>query len=207
MSASRLARRRRRRRESAARNGNGNGRSRWPWLLAGALLAALVVGAIAAAAGAIYGRDRYDEFVSGVAPPEELLSLLPRGGARIYDRHGTLLYEFVDELSGLRRPVPLTEISESLVQATVATEDASFWDNNGLNTRGLARAAFENFSPFGGSVFEGSGARRSRSSSRRTSTSRARSAASAVSNASSRRRRSRWSSPAPTQSNRFSSGT
>ena len=117
----------------------------------------VVVVVAAAGGGAIYGKTRYDDFVSGVAPPEELIDLLSRGGARIYDRNGVLLYEFVDPLSGLRRPVPIDEISDYLIDATVSTEDRDFWTNNGLNLRGLARAAYENFSPFGGNVFEGSG--------------------------------------------------
>ena len=160
MSASAVARRRRRRRSNGpsgnGRNG-GSTRNRGLVIVGGLLVLLVVLAGVAAAGGAIYGRAQYDDFVSGVVPPEELLSNLPRGGARVYDRHGVLLYEFVDELSGLRRPVPLTEISEWLVQATVSTEDASFWENNGLNWRGLARAAYENVSPLGGAVFEGSG--------------------------------------------------
>ena len=157
MSASRLARRRRRRNGNGRRNprhGGGRGRG---LLIAGGLLLLIVIGSVAAGGGTIYGKSKYDEFVSTVVPPEELLAELPRGGARIYDRNGTLLYEFVDELSGLRRPVPLSDIAESLIQASIATEDADFWENNGLNMRGLVRAAWENFSPFGGDVFEGSG--------------------------------------------------
>jgi membrane peptidoglycan carboxypeptidase len=127
-------------------------------MIAGGVLVVLLVAiVVAAGAGAIYGKNKYDDFVSGVVPPEELIGELPRGGARIYDRHGTLLYEFIDELSGLRRPVPFADISRFLIDATVATEDQDYWTNNGLNVRGIARAAYENFSPFGGSVFEGSG--------------------------------------------------
>ena len=122
------------------------------------MLVFLIVTVIAAVGGGvIYGKTKYDNFVSGVVPPAELIDQLSRGGARIYDRNGVLLYEFVDPLSGLRRPVPFDEISEYLVNATVATEDRDFWTNNGLNLRGLTRAAWENFSPFGGQVFEGSG--------------------------------------------------
>ena len=114
--------------------------------------------ALAASGGVLYAQNRYDGYASDVAPPETLLAELPRGGARIYDRNGILLYEFVDELSGLRRPVALSEISPWLVAATVATEDATFWTNNGLNTRGLARAAIENLSPWSGDdFFDGSG--------------------------------------------------
>ena len=150
------------RRRSRRRRSNGNGGlhlGRWVWILAG-LLALFVVGAAATAGGSVlYGKKKYDEFVINVVPPEELLATLPRGGARIYDRNGVLLYEFVDEYGGLRRPVPLDEISEWVVRATIATEDASFFENNGLNVRGLARAGVENLSPpFGGSdFFEGSG--------------------------------------------------
>ena len=161
MTGSNVARRRRRRRRNGGSNGRGRSgvsRSRRLLLVLGPLSVLLVMaGLIGAIAGAFYGINRYNEFIATVVPPEELLSQLPRGGARIWDRNGILLYEFIDELGGLRRPVSLSKISPSLIDATVATEDSDFWENNGLNTRGLARAAWENFSPFGGALFEGSG--------------------------------------------------
>ena len=44
------------------------------------------------------------------------------------------------------------------MKATIATEDANFYENNGLNIRGLIRAGVENLSPFGDSNFlEGTG--------------------------------------------------
>ncbi|MDP2948339.1 MAG: transglycosylase domain-containing protein, partial [Chloroflexota bacterium] len=58
---------------------------------------------------------------------------------------------------GLRNPVPLTEISPWLVQATISTEDASFYDNPGVNVRGVLRAAVENLTPFGPGFLKGSG--------------------------------------------------
>ncbi|MYD65530.1 MAG: hypothetical protein F4X26_06065 [Chloroflexi bacterium] len=156
----RILRRRARRRTNGNGNGNGGGLhlGRWVWILAG-LLALIVVGAAATAGGSLlYGKKKYDEFVVNVVPPEQLLADLPRGGARIYDRNGVLLYEFIDEFGGLRRPVPLEDISHWVILATIATEDASFYENNGLNVRGLARAGVENLSPFGGTdFFEGSG--------------------------------------------------
>ena len=157
MTAGRRALQRRRRRGAA--RGGGRRRLRRLLLALAGLAAALTAAAAAAAgAGAFVAKQQYDEFVAEVAPPGELLAELPRGGARVYDRHGALLYEFVDAYGGLRRPVPLDGISEWMVRATVATEDASFWENNGLNIRGLARAGVENFSPFGDSDFlEGSG--------------------------------------------------
>lgn len=110
---------------------------------------------------ALYAMNRYSEIAEGVVPPEQLIAEQSRGGARILDRHGVLLYEFVDDLSGLRRPVPLVRISDRLIHATIAVEDPTFYENNGLNARGLTRAAVENFAPFllgeDGDLLEGSG--------------------------------------------------
>ncbi len=114
--------------------------------------------AMVATAGGVYAWDRYRDYARGVVAPEELLARLPGGGARVYDRNGVLLYEFVDEFGGLRRPVPLAEISPWLTKATVSTEDVTFYENSGLNIRGLARAGLENFTPFhGGGFLEGTG--------------------------------------------------
>jgi len=122
------------------------------------LAAALVLLPVTTAgAGALFGLAKYNEFASEVRPAEQLLQELSQGGARIYDRNGVFLYEFVDSVGGLRRPVPLDAISPWLVEATIATEDNSFWTNNGLNVAGLARAAWENFSPLEGEYFAGSG--------------------------------------------------
>ena len=159
MTISQRARRQRaRRRRRVAASGGGLRISLWLLLFVGLFWVMLIATGAAATTGALYGKQKYDEFIAYVAPPDELLASLPRGGARIYDRNGVLLYEFVDEFGGLRRPVPIEEISDWLIAATIATEDASFYTNNGLNVRGLARAGIENFSPFGDSEFlEGTG--------------------------------------------------
>ncbi len=97
----------------------------------------------------IWLQNKIDSIKNNVVPAEELFAKMPRGGAKIYDRNGLLLYQFVDEYEGLRRPVELEDISQFLIQATIATEDKTFFTNNGLNTAGLMRAAYENFIPFG----------------------------------------------------------
>ncbi len=156
MTISQRARRRRARRRRQTPAASGGRRISRVLLLFVGLLGVLLIASSAAAAGSVlYGQQKYDEFIAYVAPPEELLASLPRGGARIYDRNGVLLYEFIDEFGGLRRPVPIDQISEWVIAATIATEDASFFTNNGLNVRGLARAGVENFTPFSDTEFLG----------------------------------------------------
>ena len=115
---------------------------------------ATILGVIAVGVGSVVV---YRSYADDLKPPEEAIASSSVGQSIAYDRSGQKLYEFVDPYGGLRDPVLLTEMSPFLVGATVATEDASFYTNPGVNFRGLARAAWENLSPFGGGFFEGSG--------------------------------------------------
>ncbi len=62
----------------------------------------------------------------------------------ILDRQGRLIYEIISPQEGMHRPVPLSEIPLALQQAVIATEDASFYQNPGLDLRGILRAAWIN---------------------------------------------------------------
>lgn len=61
---------------------------------------------------------------------------------RVYDRNGVLLAEFFEE--GRRTWVTLDQISPALISATVATEDASFYTNRGVDSRRIVGAALQN---------------------------------------------------------------
>ncbi|HHN93419.1 MAG TPA: penicillin-binding protein, partial [Anaerolineae bacterium] len=64
---------------------------------------------------------------------------------KIYDRTSqNLLYEVIDPTGGDRTWVPLDQIPDTLICATVASEDRSFWENPGFNPRGIARAFWAN---------------------------------------------------------------
>ena len=66
---------------------------------------------------------------------------------KIYDRTGTvLLYESIDPrpFRGDRTYVTLDQISPYLINATIALEDRSFWENPGINLRGIGRAFVQN---------------------------------------------------------------
>src|SRR3954469_20189135 len=61
--------------------------------------------------------------------PEHLRAHAALGSTRILDRRGQLLYALPDPLSGRQRPVALADIPSALQQATIAVEDASFYQN------------------------------------------------------------------------------
>lgn len=63
--------------------------------------------------------------------------------ARILDRYGNELYQLIGE--GRRTKIPLSEMSKFLIDATIATEDSSFYDNPGIDVSAIARAGLGYF--------------------------------------------------------------
>ena len=121
---------------------------------------AVLLLAVAGAVGASYGvaYSVYDRYSRDLQPPDELIREAALGSAWVYDRNGTLLFQFADPDAGLRDPVGIDEIARPVIEATISTEDASFYTNPGINIRGLVRAAVENLLPFGSVGFlQGSG--------------------------------------------------
>ena len=97
----------------------------------------------------------YASIAFSLKPPPEVIA--GARGLEILDRNGHLVYAFGDE-PGSSRIVSLAEVSPLLIDATVAAEDADFWDNPGVNFRGLARAVYENVAFWeNGGLFKGSG--------------------------------------------------
>lgn len=145
--------RRRRLKRLTGRSGSAH-RVRWRlFLSAFALFVVAALGAVALVVLFVY-RSYADDLV----PPTELISSTGTGSSVVVDRDGRFLFEFLDPLAGLRDPIELEEISDHLINATVATEDATFFDNPGVNLRGLVRAARENLpAPLGQGFGEGSG--------------------------------------------------
>jgi membrane peptidoglycan carboxypeptidase len=97
----------------------------------------------------------YQSYARDLQSPQDAITAKFVGPSIAYDRNGQKLGDYVDDYAGLRDPIPLEEISPYVIAATVATEDASFYDNPGVNFNGLARAAWENLTPFGGGGFFG----------------------------------------------------
>lgn len=116
-----------------------------PWLILPLVLFGM--GVLATTGMVIASFVVYQVYARDLPSMEEMLAEQSQSGAEIYDRNGRLLYKFVDDRAGLRDLVPLSEISQYLIDATVATEDSSFYSNPGVNIKGLLRAAYENFFP------------------------------------------------------------
>ena len=143
----------RRRRLRRLNGGRRRGAPRWFWLV-GVLVFLLLV-MVAIGGGMTFAV--YYHYADDLERPDIALARTGSAGSRIFDRNGNILYEFVDPLSGLKNTISLSEISPWLKAATVSTEDASFYDNPGVNIKGLLRAAMENLTPFGPGFFKGSG--------------------------------------------------
>jgi membrane peptidoglycan carboxypeptidase len=139
---------RRSRRNAAVRGGRRS--------LVVAIAMPLILVVIAIGLGLAAGATSYyHDVTAGIAPPRQAIAQLG-GGAKIYDRNGTLLYEFLDPNYGYQDPVTLDQVSPYIQQATVAAEDASFYSNPGVNVKGLTRAAVENLKP-GDGFLQGTG--------------------------------------------------
>ncbi|HEY7802372.1 MAG TPA: transglycosylase domain-containing protein [Dehalococcoidia bacterium] len=116
------------------------------------LLLVMVAVGSGLAAGAV---SYYHSVTAGMLTPQQAIDARG-GGAKIYDRNGTLLYQYLDPNYGYETTVPLDQISPLIQQATVAAEDASFYSNPGINVKGLTRAAIENLKP-GNAFLQGTG--------------------------------------------------
>jgi membrane peptidoglycan carboxypeptidase len=102
------------------------------------IFAVATIGAVAVAS------TIYSDYADDYRDPQEFIEELNPGGAKIFSADGTLLYQYKDPDAGLRNPVPLDAIPPSLIEATISTEDNSFYDNPGVNIEGLVRAAWDN---------------------------------------------------------------
>ena len=143
MATCRVQRRRRLRRAKQR-----NRRSALPWLLVLGL-SPLVIGAIGLATTAVVLALLQAHYSEGYVPLEEKIQERSNGLTYVYDRNGPdnglLLGVLSNPRQVLSEPVELSEISEFLIQATISTEDDSFYDHRGVDPTGLFRAVKENY--------------------------------------------------------------
>ena len=121
-----------------------------PRLLIGVTMAAiLLVGLIGLSGlGAVAGVYAY--YAKDLPAPEAIVTAQEHfETTKIYDRTGQhLLYEIFDPHWGDRTIVPLHRIPKYLREATIAIEDKNFYQNPGINPRGLARAVWSHLAMY-----------------------------------------------------------
>jgi penicillin-binding protein 1C len=108
-----------------------------------AVVSLLLIGGIALYAWLFVDLPALDQLDQGLALP----------ATRIYDRHGALLYEILPTEGGRNTVLPLGAIPADCAQAVIATEDASFYANPGVDAVGILRAVWINLQ--GGEVIAG----------------------------------------------------
>jgi len=87
-------------------------------------------------------------------PTLDRLSRAPQlPSIRITDRYGRLLYDLIADEGGRHTLVSIEDIPVELINATVATEDSTFYQNPGVDLRGILRALWINFQ--GGETLSG----------------------------------------------------
>ena len=95
----------------------------------------------------------YQLLFGDLPDPQELPQYRLQPSVRITDRQGRLLYDVIDANSGRNMALPLEQIPSILRQATVDTEDGTFYANPGVDLVGIARAFWINLR--GGEVLAG----------------------------------------------------
>lgn len=75
---------------------------------------------------------------------ETLQDSLTTPSIRITDRHGQLLYDVISDEGGRHTVVSLEAVPLYLQQATIAVEDSNFYQNPGVELRGILRALWIN---------------------------------------------------------------
>ena len=106
---------------------------------------ATVAGIAVPAAGVAAAAAVYNAFTAGLPDPNQIVKVQSDfQTTKLFDRNGTLLYEIIDPTGGDRQWVRLNDISPYLRCATVANEDRRFYENEGVDIRGLARAVVSN---------------------------------------------------------------
>ncbi len=109
------------------------------------LLIALVVAGLVLFIALGLALSAYAYVAVRLPSPEELgIRANTFESTKIYDRNGVLLYEVFDPTGGRRTAVPLERVPPHVRQATIATEDPTFYANPGFNPLSILRAFWQN---------------------------------------------------------------
>ncbi len=102
-------------------------------------IALLVVGTVVLGGVALAGLFLF--YARDLPSLQAIREFQPKQMMRVLDRNGQVIGELGEERRTL---VPLAEIPKHMVQAVVAAEDATFFENPGLDIKGVVKAFVEN---------------------------------------------------------------
>ena len=97
-----------------------------------------VVSAVAGVAAANETVKQYKELEASL-PNAAIVTAQTFQTTRIYDRDGILLQEIADQDFGWRTFIPYDKMSPYLIDATIAAEDATFWNHRGVEPMAFGR--------------------------------------------------------------------
>ncbi|MFB6345263.1 MAG: transglycosylase domain-containing protein, partial [bacterium] len=97
--------------------------------------------------GTIYA---FHDDLPSLAPLEDYNSAKWSLPTKVYSRDGQLIASFYEER---RELVDIKNLPRELIQAVIAIEDSRFFQHNGVDFKGIARAAYKNF--MAGRIVEG----------------------------------------------------
>ena len=97
-------------------------------------------GTVMGTAGGMFAAYTY--FSSDLPDPNMLNGIVPAESTYVYDRTGEVLLARFECQN--REAVEFEELPDTIWEATIASEDRTFWDNNGVDFQGLVRAALAN---------------------------------------------------------------
>jgi 1A family penicillin-binding protein len=123
-------------------------RSLGVYVVVGLLLSLAILGALLTAVitiGAATAASLYHSFTEDLPAISTVSTRETFKTTRILDRHGELLYEMFDHSGGKRTVVPLNEMGPLMKNAILAAEDATFYENAGVEPRGILRAIWQNY--------------------------------------------------------------
>ncbi len=103
-------------------------------------LIGLLLGVIAAFGGAIYLNNQLEAAIEQVTA---FRGTGVGGTPRFFDRNGTLLFELVT--TEKRKWLAYDEIPSTIINATIAVEDDTFWTNPGFDPAAIGAAIISNF--------------------------------------------------------------
>lgn len=92
------------------------------------------------------GTAVWEVYRARAGEPTERLGDRWHAGHQVLDRHGALLREIGSADGNRGRELPLEEMGQRLIMATLVSEDADFYDHDGVDRQAIARAMAQNVS-------------------------------------------------------------